>query len=286
MRYAPLAQLARVLEQEVWLARLRGADGFDRPVALLRAIGASAEEETLATSRLATVEHPHVLGVIELVRADGALVLAVELPIALSVGAIVRVIEESGGRVPWAHATRLAADLARGAAAMRRGIGTRGGRGPGLVDSSLLGEHGFARITSTHGSESDDLRSLGTWLEARVARDGVDAPSALRDTIARARAEATQRRITLASFADSLDAIASSRAATHGELARFLAAEVGEHFARTRASRDGAVTTLPPPTAVESLAQAFDRLAGLTDDETATQPVGEATVVDAQRARE
>ena len=287
MRYAPIVQFASIQDQEAWLARLRGADGFDRAVVLLRAMGGLAEEEIRRTSRLSAIEHPHVLRVIELVRADGALVLALEAPVALSVPALVRSVVEAGGRLPWTHAARIAADLARAAAALRRALGAGGVAGPGLIDSSLVTEHGFGVVgAAPRGSEAEDLRSIATWLVATVGHDDPSAPAALRDTIVRAQAEASQRRMTLGTLADGLDAIAASRGATHAELARFLAAEVPDVLERARVARDAPPPGLSPPRRLSTLAQALDRLGGVVwGEDTVTQPFSEATVIDPPRSR-
>jgi hypothetical protein len=87
--------------------------------------------------------------------------------------------------------------------------------------------------------------------------------------------------MTTSSFADALDVIALSRGASAAELARLLAAEVGDVFVRLRQARE-APPVLRDDQHPSSFAEAIDRLAGVPPhDDTLT--LGDRTEVDPRR---
>lgn len=279
MRYVPIEELGWLEEQQIWLATLRGAQGFERPVLLLRATSPRGREALTHAAAAARTLHPSVLAVHELLAVDESLVLVLDAPVGLSVMALADLVHDAGGSIPWPIAVRVAVDLSRGVLVFRDV--PRPSRRRSLMGSSFVTEHGVSQLTMIpSGDEGHDLTSIARWLKG-VA--GPDAPASVGDVLSRALADPSQRRLTLSAFADSLEAAARAEDASHAAVARFLAAEAGAELTRMRAAlRSGPRAASGPCPEVASPAEALGRLIRPTPaEDTTTTRLEDPTILDA-----
>ncbi len=106
---------------DVYFGALKGAEGFIRPVVLKRAVGGrgataeQAREGLIQESRLCgLLNHPHVVHIYDLFESEQGLTLAMEYVQGTSLQSLVELLREEGGQIPWAVASRMGADVARG----------------------------------------------------------------------------------------------------------------------------------------------------------------------------
>src|SRR5688572_25680202 len=115
-RIRPLVLLATGGMAEIWLARLDGAEGFQRPLVVKRAYASSDArraliDEAQLVSRLA---HPNVVHVYALVEDPEGLLLAMEHLEGTSLRALLDHLRRDDLVLPPALAARIVADAARG----------------------------------------------------------------------------------------------------------------------------------------------------------------------------
>src|SRR5262249_40395768 len=118
-RYELLMPVARGGMAVVWAARLKGALGFQKLVALKSMLPGLCEDRRieemfLAEARFASlIKHPNVCSILDLGEHDGALYLVMEWVDGETVSALERASRDKGG-FPIALATRIAIDAATG----------------------------------------------------------------------------------------------------------------------------------------------------------------------------
>jgi serine/threonine-protein kinase len=159
---------------EVWLARAKGARGFQQLFAVKALLPAHASNPELVTmfldeARIASkIRHPNVVGILDLGEHDGALFLAMEWVEGETVAALLR-----RGPVPLRVATRIVLDVCRAAHAAHE-LRDEDGRPYGLVhrdispQNILLSPGGAIKLTDFGVLKASIGRELAETLPGRV----------------------------------------------------------------------------------------------------------------------
>lgn len=106
---------------EIWLGVLHGVAGFRKPVVLKRA-AVSVHEDIVEAERLleaeahlsATLSHPNLIHVYDLVELPEGVMLAMEYLSGFSLASLTGMLRAQDGVLPWTISARLVADAALG----------------------------------------------------------------------------------------------------------------------------------------------------------------------------
>lgn len=141
----------------IHFGKLGGEGGFSRLVAIKRmhpqfTKDAEFVKMFMDEARVAgRVQHPNVVGVLDVVRADGELLLVMDYVHGESLARLMRALSQGEGKVPAAIAARLAVDLLQGLHAAHEATGEHGAA-LGIVhrdvspQNLLVGLDGIARV--------------------------------------------------------------------------------------------------------------------------------------------
>lgn len=174
-RYALDAKLEAGPVATVWRGRAIGADGFERPVAVKRLHEELASNDAFVealraqATRLSAGVHPHVEGVVDVLRDDGgACWLVVEKVDGPSLRRWVEAHHERGAPAPYGQLLYVSAQVLYGLHALhtRREPLVHGGVGPGCIRLDRAGvpvltRPGLRAAIDAAGIDDDWVRARG-----------------------------------------------------------------------------------------------------------------------------
>ncbi len=173
-RYELVMPIAQGGMSEVWLARAKGARGFQQLFAVKALLPVHASNPELVTmfldeARIASkIRHPNVVGILDLGEQDGVLFLAMEWVEGETVAGLLR-----RGPVPLPIATRIVLDVCRAAHAAHE-LRDEDGRPYGLVhrdispQNILLSPGGAIKLTDFGVLKASFGREIAETLPGRV----------------------------------------------------------------------------------------------------------------------